>query len=343
MPRGPLGIYYHDASGSIGNVDVTNIDLPPDLFGCQGGQGIYVVSDPGKTSSVGMEGVSVTNYDKNGITCDDVGTTCAIFYSYTQGIGATTGIAQNGIQVLWASANLQYDTVLDNSYSGPSLASATGVLVFDAGPMTISNDIVANNDVNIFGGEDNGLSSGEPIPDPFPGIWTITDNTINNATNNGPFPFGNGYGDGIQLDSTSNPVNVVGNTVNGAAEFGIGLYGVSNASIWANAVGHAVDGIYVGGPGYPSTDSTHDAVTADAVTSDSQDGILADTDSAYCAFVLDLVSFSTHDIVNDGTNNTVLVGAGTLPPVVGLYGAVVVGLGHILTEPLILGGRRLAL
>ncbi len=39
-----VGIYYHEASGSISQVSVNGIDMPADLFGCQGGQGIYVNS-----------------------------------------------------------------------------------------------------------------------------------------------------------------------------------------------------------------------------------------------------------------------------------------------------------
>ena len=44
-----VGIYYHEASGSITDVSVNGIDMPANLFGCQGGQGIYVNSggEPG--------------------------------------------------------------------------------------------------------------------------------------------------------------------------------------------------------------------------------------------------------------------------------------------------------
>ncbi len=41
----PIGVYFHDASGSMSNVDVTGIDMPANDFGCQGGLGIYVTSD----------------------------------------------------------------------------------------------------------------------------------------------------------------------------------------------------------------------------------------------------------------------------------------------------------
>ena len=40
-----VGIYYHEASGSIKQGVGHGIDMPADLYGCQGGQGIYVNSD----------------------------------------------------------------------------------------------------------------------------------------------------------------------------------------------------------------------------------------------------------------------------------------------------------
>jgi hypothetical protein len=36
-------------------------------------------------------------YDKNGIACDDVNTSCTIKGSTVQGLGATNSVAQNGI------------------------------------------------------------------------------------------------------------------------------------------------------------------------------------------------------------------------------------------------------
>jgi hypothetical protein len=86
-----VGVYYHDASGSLNDVDVTNVELPTELFGCQDGLGIYVAIDAASVtpSNVTMSDVSVTSHDKNGITCDDVGTVCAIGDSQVSGIGPT--------------------------------------------------------------------------------------------------------------------------------------------------------------------------------------------------------------------------------------------------------------
>ena len=54
-----VGIYYHGASGAISNVSVSGIDMPSDLFGCQGGQGIYVNSTPTDPATVTVNGVSM--------------------------------------------------------------------------------------------------------------------------------------------------------------------------------------------------------------------------------------------------------------------------------------------
>ncbi len=53
-----VGIYYHEASGSISKVSVNGIDMPADLYGCQGGQGIYVNSDAADPATVSMNKVS---------------------------------------------------------------------------------------------------------------------------------------------------------------------------------------------------------------------------------------------------------------------------------------------
>jgi hypothetical protein len=65
------------------------------------------------------------------------------------------------------------------------------------------------------------------------------------------------------------------------------------------------------GPGYVANDSVHDAVTSDAISFHANDGILVDTDSAFSAFNLNLLSARDHaPIVNLGTGNTFLLNVG---------------------------------
>ena len=114
-----VGVYYHDASGTMTTDTVTNIELPPADFGCQEGLGVYVRVRRRPHSNVTMNKDTVTAYDKNGITCDDPGTTCSITGSTVTGIGPTGLIAQNGIQFYDAAAgSIMGNTVSGDSYTG---------------------------------------------------------------------------------------------------------------------------------------------------------------------------------------------------------------------------------
>ncbi len=130
-----VGVYYHDASGTMSGDTVTNIELPPALFGCQDGLGVYVASDAGFTSKVSMSKDVVTAYDKNGITCDDAGTTCTITGSTVTGIGPTGLVAQNGIQFYDAfSGSVTGNTVSGDTYTGGTY-SAAGLLLISTGSL----------------------------------------------------------------------------------------------------------------------------------------------------------------------------------------------------------------
>ena len=279
-----MGVYYHSASGAIKRVSVSGIDMPQDLFGCQGGQGVYVNSAAPGSARVTINGVSklsaaqtvkttadlpagsYTNdqlavtklpasftsgpvtvdgyelnatrdtkkvlfitgttpadapkgsliglspytpaYDKNGITCDDQNTTCTIENSTVQGEGPTVGIAQNGIQDFGAgTATIKNNIVSGDSYAGGGEGnSASGILILNTGTVSVSNNVVSKSDVNIYAGEvpEFGLVA-SPV-----GEWTFNDNTATGATATGESAGVGGYGEGFQLDSTSDQVVLTG-------------------------------------------------------------------------------------------------------------------------------------
>jgi parallel beta-helix repeat protein len=269
-----MGVYFHNASGSMNLMAVTGIQLPTALFGCQDGLGVYVASDTG-ASSVSMNGLTVNTFDKNGITCRDAATSCTVTNSHVTGIGPTSLIAQNGIEGYGvASITLTNDTVKKDSYTGGGPGnSATGLLVLDVGTVSATSNHLSLNDINGYFGDDG---SGPPA-----GTWTITGNTVSGATDNvtgGPQA---GYGDGIVLDSTTNPVTISSNTVTTSKEFGIALYGASNAQVTGNTVtGSKSDGIYVGGPGSAITSSSGNTISTNTSNSNDGDGIHADANSA---------------------------------------------------------------
>ena len=131
-----VGIYYRNASGAINGGTVKDIRNDP-LNGVQIGLGILAQANGANTADVDVTGVSVTGYQKNGITFNGCG--CALAPDGTAtgsitgctvaGAGDTDQIAQNGIQV-----------------------------GFGAGPVTISDNDVGGN--GYTGDPDNGTESG---------------------------------------------------------------------------------------------------------------------------------------------------------------------------------------
>jgi parallel beta-helix repeat protein len=296
---GFVGVYYHNASGSITGVQVANIELAPDLFGCQQGLGVYVATDTGQTAKVSMSGLNVNKYDKNGVTCDNAGTTCSLTGSSITGVGPTPLIAQNGFQGYGAtSVKLSKDTVRRNSYTGGGNGNqATGLLIFDVGTASVMTNTLSSNDVNGYFGSDGG--------GPTAGTWTISGNAVNTATDKVPGGEAD-YGWGLQLDSTSNPVSITDNKVLGSAEYGIALTGTSNATVSGNTVnGNGSDGIYVGGPGSNATNSTGNTIENNIANNNKSDGIQADSDSSGNTFSTNTVKTNVrYDLEDAGTGNT---------------------------------------
>ena len=328
-----IGIYYYESSGSINKVDVNGIDMPTDLFGCQGGQGIYVNSTSGDPATVTMtkvtlatplvtakttakllagsytngvlpvnavpagwhtgevivggynvsatkdgahalfitgtiplnvkSGSNVTFYastpafDKNGITCDDQYTTCTITTAVTQGIGPTNSIAQNGIQFFGTgSGTVNGSTVTGDTWTGGGGAgnAASGILVLNAGTVNVGNvtgNTVSGNDVNIYAGEVPLFGLATP-----PLTWEIANNTVSGATSDGQSAGEGGYGEGVQLDGTTNTVDVYNNMVTTSPQANFLLLGVTGAASIGGAsagegntsIGSTGAGMVLGGP-----------------------------------------------------------------------------------------------
>ncbi len=270
-----VGVYYHDSSGVMKDDTVQNVELPTADFGCQDGLGVYVASDPRDTSNLKMTGDSVYAYDKNGITCDDVGTTCTVKSTDVTGIGSTGVIAQNGIQgVDTASLSLSSDIVRDNSYSGGGLGNqATGFLIFDVGSLSASSNVIEDNDVNAYIGSDG--------TGPTASNWILSGNTVLGATDyvSGGEAY---YGDGVQIDSTTSaePVSLEDNDVTGSAENGIVTLGASDVTLEGNtSSNNAGNGIDLAAPASNSTSTTpssDDTVSDNTASKNGRDGILAE-------------------------------------------------------------------
>ena len=115
------------------------------INGCQGGVGIQVGmawTTPVEVGHATLKGVTVTNYQKNGVTIDGTGSTANISTTTVTGAGPTPETAQNGIQVSnGAGATIKSSTISGNECNNAncspdafSSAQATGVLFFGAAP-----------------------------------------------------------------------------------------------------------------------------------------------------------------------------------------------------------------
>jgi nitrous oxidase accessory protein NosD len=191
-----IGILYQNSSGSIRHNAVRNAKLPVQPNGCQSGDAILVQSLGGGTSKVSIDDNSVHDYQKNGITGNELGTEVTITNNVVTGLGPTTGAAQNGIQISFgAKGGVLRNAVADNVWS-PCVSldncafNATGILIFQSDDVRVDHNSVATNQVGIYAGgqhtqiESNNISNSLVLV----GIDLAGDNNLarrNGVTNSG--------------------------------------------------------------------------------------------------------------------------------------------------------------
>jgi Periplasmic copper-binding protein (NosD) len=143
-----IGVFYRNASGELSRVAVRNVKLAANLNGCQSGSAILVQSGGGGKSVVGIAGSSIHDYQKNGITANEIGTQVVIEENFVTGLGPTNGAAQNGIQIGYgAEGTIRHNTVANHIWLPcVSLDScdATGedVLVFHSDGVTVHHNVL---------------------------------------------------------------------------------------------------------------------------------------------------------------------------------------------------------
>jgi len=209
-----VGILYQNAGGTVEHVVTRYQELDQADFGCQDGLAIFAQSTS-EVPVITIEDSSVHDYDKNGITA--VGPmSVTISGNYVVGIGATSLIAQNGIQVSnGAFGKVQSNTVTDDVYINPANCGtgcygSSGILLYDTGgastsPLTISMNTVSNTQLPIVAyGDSAGTAD-----------WnTVSSNKVTYAPAAGTY-----LDDGIDLCSNNNMAT--SNTVYGATGSGL--------------------------------------------------------------------------------------------------------------------------
>ncbi len=153
----PVGILYQAASGQILSDTVQNVAVQPTGYGCGGGIGIFVEAGPTGTARVGIYGNTISNYDKNGLTCQDAGTSCVVAHNTVTGIGPTDLIAQNGVQIGPGGVGAVFgNDISANDYTGgtnstePQADFASGVLLYGAmGRTSVGDNTLTDDQIGV--------------------------------------------------------------------------------------------------------------------------------------------------------------------------------------------------
>ncbi len=151
-----IGVYFQNSSGNLRHAAVRNFKLGTTLNGCQSGTGVFVESGSGQSSNVEIADCSIHDFQKNGITANETGTTARIHNNVVTGIGPTTGAAQNGIQIGFSAAGTIRENIVTNNVWSPCTAAATcqtvatNILVTQSDNVSVSDNTVGISQVGIF-------------------------------------------------------------------------------------------------------------------------------------------------------------------------------------------------
>jgi hypothetical protein len=130
------------------------------LSGCQNGVGILVGRAAfATTGSADIKDNTITNYQKGGIVVNNAGSSANVVDNTVTGAGATTMIAQNGIQISSGgtgtiTGNSVSGNLCDHASCGPdpmTQTQSTGILLFGVpGGVVVSGNTVFDNDIGIY-------------------------------------------------------------------------------------------------------------------------------------------------------------------------------------------------
>jgi hypothetical protein len=165
-----VGVLFDGAAGTMNTVSVLHTNTNS---GCGTGLGVEALGG----SALTIVRSTVSDYNKNGITCNDVGTSCSLQQDTTTGSGPNNQLAQNGIQIgFGATATLDHNVASSNDYTGTTNATepqadyAAGILLYGAGATSIDHSNLANDQIAIEIVDTNATADHTTITEDSPGI-----------------------------------------------------------------------------------------------------------------------------------------------------------------------------
>src|SRR5260370_25454771 len=145
---------------------IRNFRLGTGLGGCQSGRGIVLQSGVVRVANVEIEKYTIHDFQKNGITADEVGTQVSVHGNVVTGIGPTTGAAQNGIQIGFGAGGAISSNTVTNNFWSPCTAAdacaavATNSLVTQSDGVEVSDNRAGTSQIEIFVHGKQGLVTG---------------------------------------------------------------------------------------------------------------------------------------------------------------------------------------
>lgn len=163
------GIMFEGTSGSITRATVTGVNQGPS--GCQEGNGIEVRNAPfdgthPNTVTVEVSGNTVVDYQKTGIVAN--GDVDVRIENNEVGASATQeNLAANSIQLGFGALGSAVRNQVDgNQWKGTSNFAASAILVFAAGPVEVSQNVIqGNSDIGVFGSANQGTYENNKVFD----------------------------------------------------------------------------------------------------------------------------------------------------------------------------------
>lgn len=155
-----VGVAFQAASGSASGLDVTNVELPPDLFYCATNPVVALFAQSGASgrASVVFSDDTVTSY-KVGVGCEDPGTSCTVAGNSITGTAdlPAHGPGYNGVEILsGAFANVSGNDIAENDYTGgtnpyePQADFAAGVLLYGASGANVRDNVLSDDQVGVM-------------------------------------------------------------------------------------------------------------------------------------------------------------------------------------------------
>ncbi|MCB0807334.1 MAG: hypothetical protein KDC05_16190, partial [Bacteroidales bacterium] len=149
-----VGLAFWNSGGQVMNVDITGVRDTP-FSGAQHGVSVYAYNNTGGPYTLAINGVNVTDFQKNAFALNGTGLTVDLDNIYVQGAGQTNVTAQNGIQLSYGPSGTMDNCTIEDIWWTGATWTASGVLLYQSGSIT-SNNIILNNTQTAYYAYQNG-------------------------------------------------------------------------------------------------------------------------------------------------------------------------------------------